>query len=220
MQFADLEPHAHAQGGVKVRQRLVKEKGLGLAHDRAADGDALALPARQLAGLAVEIAREVEHLGRRLHAAVLLSAVHPRHAQRKRDVGAHRHVRIERIGLEHHRKPPPGRRRRRHVLPVDLDPARGHILEPGDEAQERGLAAARGADEDDEFAVLDGKVERRDDLGLPEPLGDARKGDLAHLSLSYFTAPKVRPRTSCFWLNQPMIRIGAMASVEAAESLA
>jgi hypothetical protein len=36
----------------------------------------------------------------------------------------------------------------------------------------------------------------------------------------YFTAPKVRPRTSCFWLNQPRIRIGAMAMVEAAESLA
>ena len=39
-------------------------------------------------------------------------------------------------------------------------------------------------------------------------------------SFVYFTAPKVRPRTSCFWLNQPMIRIGAMASVEAADSLA
>jgi hypothetical protein len=36
----------------------------------------------------------------------------------------------------------------------------------------------------------------------------------------YFTAPKVRPRTSCFWLNQPRIRIGAMAMVEAALSLA
>ena len=36
----------------------------------------------------------------------------------------------------------------------------------------------------------------------------------------YFTAPNVRPRTSCFWLNQPMIRIGAIAIVEAADSLA
>jgi hypothetical protein len=34
------------------------------------------------------------------------------------------------------------------------------------------------------------------------------------------TAPNVSPRTNCFWLNQPMIRIGAMARVEAAESLA
>ena len=34
------------------------------------------------------------------------------------------------------------------------------------------------------------------------------------------TAPAVRPRTSCFWLNQPRIRIGAIAMVEAALSLA
>src|SRR5271165_619393 len=36
----------------------------------------------------------------------------------------------------------------------------------------------------------------------------------------YFTAPKVRPRTSCFCENQPRMRIGAMASVEAADSFA
>src|SRR5215471_12551800 len=38
--------------------------------------------------------------------------------------------------------------------------------------------------------------------------------------LDYLTAPKVSPRTSCFWLNQPSTRIGAIASVEAADSLA
>src|ERR1700679_2665136 len=36
----------------------------------------------------------------------------------------------------------------------------------------------------------------------------------------YLTAPKVRPCTSCFWLNQPNTTMGAMASTEAAESLA
>ncbi|BAR60443.1 hypothetical protein ACVIWV_004552 [Bradyrhizobium diazoefficiens] len=36
----------------------------------------------------------------------------------------------------------------------------------------------------------------------------------------YFTAPKVSPRTSCFWLNQPRTRMGAIASVEAADSFA
>jgi hypothetical protein len=40
------------------------------------------------------------------------------------------------------------------------------------------------------------------------------------MGCSYFTAPKVKPRTSCFWLNHPMIKIGAMAIVDAAESLA
>src|SRR5690242_711207 len=36
----------------------------------------------------------------------------------------------------------------------------------------------------------------------------------------YLTAPKVRPRTSCRWLIQPNTRIGAIAIVEAADSLA
>ncbi len=45
---------------------------------------------------------------------------------------------------------------------------------------------------------------------------------MSHVSLlpAYLTAPKVRPRTSCFCENQPRMRIGAMARVEAAESFA
>ena len=39
----------HAQLGVKVRERLVEQERLGLAHDRAAHGDALTLAARELA---------------------------------------------------------------------------------------------------------------------------------------------------------------------------
>src|SRR5881227_1522034 len=36
----------------------------------------------------------------------------------------------------------------------------------------------------------------------------------------YLTAPKVSPRTSCRCVNQPRMMIGAMASVEAADSFA
>ena len=61
VQFADFEPHVDAQRGVEVGQRLVEQEGLRLAHDGAADGDALALAAGELARLAVEIVGEVEH---------------------------------------------------------------------------------------------------------------------------------------------------------------
>jgi hypothetical protein len=37
---------------------------------------------------------------------------------------------------------------------------------------------------------------------------------------AYFTAPKVSPWTSCFWVSQPSTIMGATASKEAAESLA
>jgi hypothetical protein len=99
------------------------------------------------------------------------------------------------------------------VLAVDLDRARGRVLQPGDQAQQRGFAAARGADEDDELAVLDVRSMPGMTSTSPKDLRTFFECDLAHDSLQvcYFTAPKVRPRTSCFWLNQPMIRIGAMA---------
>ena len=60
VQFGDLEPHVDAQRGVEVGQRLVEQEGLGLAHDGAADGDALALAAGEGARAAVEIVGEVE----------------------------------------------------------------------------------------------------------------------------------------------------------------
>jgi hypothetical protein len=47
----DLGAHLHAQLGVEVGQRLVEQEHLGIAHDRAAHRDALALAARQLRGL-------------------------------------------------------------------------------------------------------------------------------------------------------------------------
>ena len=53
----DLAPHVAAQLRVEVRQRLVEQEHLGLAHDRATDRDALALAARQRLGPALEVRR-------------------------------------------------------------------------------------------------------------------------------------------------------------------
>ena len=50
----DFGTHLHAQFGIEVRERLVKQKHLRLAHNRAANGHALALPTRHIFGAAVE----------------------------------------------------------------------------------------------------------------------------------------------------------------------
>ena len=142
------------------------------------------------------------------------------HAQAEADIVADRHVRIERVALEHHREAALRRRLVDDVDAVDQDGAAGRVLEPGDQAEQRRLSAAGRADEDDERAVLHDEVDALDDLHVAEGLLDALEFDLAHDPSPYFTAPKVSPRTSCFWLNQPMMRMGAMAMVEAAESLA
>ena len=54
VQLLDLEPHLRAQLGVEVGERLVEQEHRGLAHDRAAHRDALALAAGELARLALE----------------------------------------------------------------------------------------------------------------------------------------------------------------------
>ena len=55
-----LAAHLDAQAGVEVRERLVHEEHGRLAHERPAHGDALALAARELAGLAEHHLREPE----------------------------------------------------------------------------------------------------------------------------------------------------------------
>src|SRR5258705_96195 len=72
-------------------------------------------------------------------------------------------------------------------------------------------------------AVLDFQVGILDDVDRPERLADSLERYLAHgLSpfVVYLTAPKVSPWTSCRWVNHPSMMIGAMASVEAADSFA
>jgi hypothetical protein len=58
----DLGAHLHAQLRVEVRQRLVHQERLRVAHDRAAHRHALALAAGQVRRLALEVLLEVEDL--------------------------------------------------------------------------------------------------------------------------------------------------------------
>ena len=59
----DLRAHLHAELGVEVGERLVHQEDRRVAHQRAAEGDALLLAAGELAGLALEQVGDVEDLG-------------------------------------------------------------------------------------------------------------------------------------------------------------
>ena len=84
------------------------------------------------------------------------------------------------------------------------------------------LPQPEGPTKTHELAILDCQVDALDDLDVAIGLVELvqRDGRHARVPLPYFTAPKVRPRTSCRWLIQPNTRIGAIAIVEAAESFA
>ena len=104
MQRLDLGPHLAPQLGIEVGQRLVEEEHLRIAHDGAAHGYTLALAARKVAGVALQIGRQIEYLGglRHLLGDLLLGAL--RDPQAEAHVLCHRHVRVEGVGLEDHRQ--------------------------------------------------------------------------------------------------------------------
>ena len=159
VQLGDLDARRDAQRRVEVGQRLVEQEHVGLAHDRAADGDALALAAGEVAGIAVEQLVEPQHARRLGDPPLALGRRDAGELQAEGHVLAHVHVRVERVGLEHHRDLALGGGERVDESAADVDVAGGDAVEPGDHAQQRRLAAARRSDQHDEFAVVDGKVD-------------------------------------------------------------
>ena len=132
---------------------------------------------------------------RGLRCQKLLDAQHPRHlGDAALDLGArqaavlepegqvlaHRHVRIEGIGLEHHGEPAIGGSHVVDPLAVEHDVAAGGPLKAGDDAQQGRLAAAGRADEDDELAMRHLEVDLVDDAGGAERLDHPAQLELAH----------------------------------------
>src|SRR3712207_1353701 len=156
---------------------------------------------------------------RHLRATLVLG--NARKPQGEPHIVRYRHVRVERIGLEHHGEPALGGRNIVDPLPVDQKIAGGNLLQAGDHPQQGRFPASRGSDEDAELPVVDGKINPLDHLHRAVALLNALEYDGRHSTLPvYLTAPKVRPRTSWRWLIQPKTRMGAIAMAEAAESLA
>ena len=87
-------------------------------------------------------------------------------------------MRIERVGLEHHGDAAPRRGDIVHVAAGQPELALGDRVEAGDQPQQRRFSAARGADEDDEFLVLDLEIDAVEHIDGLEPLLDAAQGKL------------------------------------------
>jgi hypothetical protein len=71
-QLLEARPGLELQLGVQVRQRLVQQEHVGLAHHRPRERDALALAAGELAGQAVQIGLDAEDSGDMGHLLPLL----------------------------------------------------------------------------------------------------------------------------------------------------
>jgi hypothetical protein len=170
VQFLDLAAHRHAQLGVKVGQRLVEQEHLRVAHDRAAHGHALALPARELPRITVEQRIQRQDLGGALDLRFDGGLVRLGEVQREGHVVAHRHVRVQRVVLEDHRDVACLGRHVVDHLACDADLAASDLLEAGDHAQQGGLAAAGWAHQYRERAVGNFDVHAVQDRYLAEAL--------------------------------------------------
>ena len=149
----DLRPHLDAELRVEVRQRLVHQERLRLADDRPPHGHALPLATRQRLGLALEELVQTEDVRGLADAPIDLGLRQLAQLQTERHVVVDRHVRVQRVVLEHHRDVPLLGRNAVHDLLADPDrPARDR-LQTGDHAQRGRLPAAGRADQDDELAV-------------------------------------------------------------------
>ena len=87
------------------------------------------------------------------------------------DIRRHIHVREEGVGLEHHVDRSQVRRNAGHVLAVDLDAAGIGRLQPGQQAEQRGLAAARAAQQGEQLAAGDLEIDIVDGDDGAEALG-------------------------------------------------
>src|SRR5438876_1293984 len=169
LQFPEQIDDRRLDRDVERRDGLVRDDDVGIARQRARDRDPLLLASRQLAGLAPrQLRRELHDLeqardaGPRVGRRALAQA-----AQRPPDRVAHGVARVERaLGvLEDHLKLPP----QRAAAAVDAEPAdlgavehdvaiRGD-LDAGQHLRERGLAAARLADDRERLATTGDDVD-------------------------------------------------------------
>jgi hypothetical protein len=143
LQQLELDLHLLAQLSVERAQRFVEQQHCRPLHERARQRHPLLLTARKLVRATL---REMQHLDAFEGVAnppVALRPPHPVAADPIGDVLGRRHVREQRVVLEHGVHIPPVGRHQRHVLAPERDGAIIGKLEPADHAQHGGLPRTR-----------------------------------------------------------------------------
>ena len=182
---ADLVLHVSPDQRVERAERLVVEHHRRVRREGARDADALLHAAGELVRELVLHVLQPDELEELTGAERALLLRHAADLEPERDVVDHAPVCEEAEVLEHHRDrvapelPQLGRARRRHVLLGDPDRPRGRLDQPDQRPDERRLARAGEAHDDEHLAAPDveGDVaHRRDAAGLLAKLRPAELG--------------------------------------------
>ena len=154
-----------ARLAVEVAGRLVGQQQRGMGHERAGERHPLLLAARQRPG-PMRDARQQSHAREQfLGARMAFRRRPPGDTQRHLDVferGELRQQVMELVDEAEVHVPPAallGRAHLREVAAFQRDAPGGGPVEPAQQVQQRALARARGADDRDEFALSDFKID-------------------------------------------------------------
>src|SRR5829696_5522668 len=182
VELLEPRPQLLAHARVEGAEGLVEEKDLGLHGQRTSERHALALPARELVGIAMPEGTEVDEPQQLVDAGrdLALRSLPDLHSEG--DVVAHGHVLERGVVLEDEADLPRAGWHDRLVLPLDEDPPLVGQLEPGDRAQQGRLAGAARSEQRGQRALSDLEVHVAESREVAEPLRDSLYGD-AHLGL-------------------------------------
>src|SRR6185312_39240 len=151
----ELVVHPVAAELVEGAERLVEQHERRAGDERACDRRAHSHAARQLARERAGEAVEADAGERRVDGGIRLRARRAGEVERQPDVGANARPWHQRRRLEHAADPMRVAGRGRHRRAPPFDRALGWRVEPGDEIEQRRLAAARGSEQRQELALAD-----------------------------------------------------------------
>ena len=153
--MADFFAHFQTQPGIEVGEWFVQQQHVWLDHQRARQRHALLLAARKLVRRAVGIFFHLHNRKRFGHPLFFLRRAHGPHLQAVSHVLRHSQVRPQRVVLKNHARVAPMRRHTAHRLVAEEQLPCVGLIETRDQPQQRRLATAGWAEEEEEFLLVD-----------------------------------------------------------------
>ena len=171
LDLLQLLAHLLADLGVQGGEGLVEKQQGGLQEQGAGNGDTLLLAAGELAGILLFRAAHADQGQAVLHGLVDLGLGDLAQLQAEGQVFINGHVGPEVIALEYHGRGALFGGQVDDGLTVHGDVALGHVQKAADGAQDRSLAAAGGAQEGDDLALVDLQINVPDTVSIVIELG-------------------------------------------------
>ena len=197
MQLAQPSAQLLAHPRIERSKRLVQEEHPGLRGERARQRHPLPLATGELVRVAPREPGELHQGEQLLHPLLHLGAWPIADPEGEGHILPHRHVPEQGVVLEHEAHVPLPRTPAQELLATVADLPLVRYLQPGQDAQERGLSAARWTEQRGELAVGQGQVHVAQHRLHPERLAHVRYLD-GHLGLHPSSSRCCRRRAHLF----------------------